>query len=261
MAARLWSDLTSGEIAARDMTRAVAVLPVAAIEQHGPHLPLSTDMDIARGYLDRVAALAPADLDVLILPIQAIGKSDEHDAFPGTLSLTTGTALSAWTEIGAGVARTGCRRLVIVTSHGGNSALIDLVAGELRGRHGMVAVTTSWSRLGYPDGLFPGEEITHGIHAGGIETSLMLALRPDLVRAEQIDHFPSRGAAMAREFRVLRTGRPAALAWKAGDLNPSGAIGDARLGDAEAGRRLLEHGAAMFVALLQDVSAFGATPA
>lgn len=261
MAARLWSDLTTGEIAARDMTRAVAVLPVAAIEQHGPHLPLSTDMDIARGYLDRVAALAPADLDVLILPIQAIGKSDEHDDFPGTLSLTTGTALAAWTEIGAGVARTGCRRLVIVTSHGGNSALIDLVAGELRGRHGVVAVTTSWSRLGYPDGLFPEEEIAHGIHAGGIETSLMLALRPDLVRAEQIDHFPSRGAAMEREFRVLRTGRPAALAWKAGDLNPSGAIGDARLGDAEAGRRLLEHGAGMFVALLQDVSAFGATPA
>lgn len=260
MAARLWSDLTTGEIAGRDMTRAVAVLPVAAIEQHGPHLPLSTDLDIARGYLDRVAALAPADLDVLILPIQAIGKSDEHDDFPGTLSLTTGTALAAWTEIGAGVARTGCRRLVIVTSHGGNSALIDLVAGELRGRHGMVAVTTSWSRLGYPDGLFPGEEIAHGIHAGGIETSLMLALRPDLVRAEQIDHFPSRGVAMEREFRVLRTGRPAALAWKAGDLNPSGAIGDARLGDAEAGRRLLEHGAGMFVALLQDVSAFGATP-
>lgn len=256
MTARLWSDLTTGDVAARDMARTVAVLPVAAIEQHGPHLPLSTDCDIAGGYIDRVLALTPADLDVLVLPIQAVGKSDEHDGFPGTLSLTTGTALAAWTEIGAGIARAGCRRLVIVTSHGGNSALIDLVAGELRGRHGMVAVTTSWSRLGYPEGLFSEEEITHGIHAGGIETALMRALRPDLVRVERLEDFPSRGAEMARKFRVLRTGRPAALAWKAGDLNPAGAVGNARLGTAEAGHALLDHGARIFVDLLREVSLF-----
>ena len=131
MAARYWSDLTTEEFAARDLSRTVAILPVAATEQHGPHLPLSTDIDIALGYLDRVKALTPADLDVLILPVQTIGKSDEHDAFPGTLSLTTATALAAWTEIGTGVARAGCRRLVIVTSHGGNSALIDIVLQQL----------------------------------------------------------------------------------------------------------------------------------
>ncbi|MCJ2014514.1 creatininase family protein [Methylobacterium sp. J-076] len=261
MTARLWSDLTTAEFAARDMARTVAVLPVAATEQHGPHLPLSTDTDIAQGYLDRVVALTPDDLDVLILPIQAVGKSDEHDAFPGTLSLTTGTALAAWTEIGAGLARAGCRRLVLVTSHGGNSTLIDLAAGELRARHGMVAVTTSWSRLGYPAGLFPDDEIAHGIHAGGIETALMLALRPDLVRISEIANFPSRGADMAREFAVLRTGRPAALAWKAGDLNPAGAIGDARLGTADGGLALLDHGARVFVSLLRDVSAFGGAAA
>lgn len=257
MAARYWSDLTTEDFVARDWARTVAILPVAATEQHGPHLPLSTDTDIARGYLDRVVAFTPDDVEALILPIQSIGKSDEHDDFPGTLSLTTVTALSAWTEIGAGIAKAGCTRLVIVTSHGGNSALIDLVAAELRNRLGMVAVTTSWSRLGYPEGLFPADEITHGIHAGGIETALMLALRPDLVRRDRIADFPSRGAEIARTHTVLRTGRPAALAWKAGDLNPAGAIGNARLGTAETGHALLDHGARVFVDLLRDVAGFG----
>ena len=257
MAARLWSELSAVDLARRDMGRAVAVLPVAAIEQHGPHLPLSTDATIAEGYLARVRDLVPDALDVLLLPVQPVGKSDEHDAFPGTLSLTTTTALAAWTEIGAGVHRAGCRKLVIVTSHGGNSALIDLVASDLRARFGVLAVTTAWSRLGYPEGLFPAEEIAHGIHAGGIETALMLALRPDLVRTEHVADFPPRTLAMARDFAHLRAGRPAAFAWKAGDLHPSGAVGDARLGTAEAGRAALDHGARAFVALLAEVDRFG----
>lgn len=150
MTARFWSELTTEDLARRDMGRAIAVLPVAAIEQHGPHLPLATDTLIAEGYLARVRDHAPPDLDVLLLPVQPVGKSDEHDSFPGTLSLDTGTALAAWTGIGAAVHRAGCRKLVLVTSHGGNSGLIDLVAAELRARFRMVAVTTSWARLGYP---------------------------------------------------------------------------------------------------------------
>ncbi|WP_375455486.1 creatininase family protein [uncultured Methylobacterium sp.] len=256
MAARLWSDLTTRDFAVLRMAETVAVLPVAAIEQHGPHLPLGTDAIIMEGYLARARALVPDDLDVLVLPVQAVGKSDEHDAFPGTLSLTTGTALAAWTGIGAGIHRAGCGKLVIVTAHGGNSGLIDLVAGELRARFGMVAVTTAWSRFGYPDGLFPQDEIVHGIHAGGIETALMLALRPDLVRADAVADFPPRTRAMAATFTHLRAGRPAAFAWKAGDLNPSGAAGDARLGSAAAGEAALDHGARAFVALLRDVARF-----
>lgn len=259
MPARSWLDLTTEDFSAGGregrLGRRIAVLPVAAIEQHGPHLPLGTDAIIADGYLQAACALVPDDLDVLTLPVQAIGKSDEHDAFPGTLTLTAETALRAWTEIGVSVKRAGCERLVIVSSHGGNSPVIDLVAGQLRNL-GMVAVTTSWSRLGYPNGLFPPDEIRHGIHAGGIETALMLALRPDLVRTSRIDGFTPRSLAMERDFAVLRAGRPAGFAWKAGDLHPSGAIGDARLGTAQAGRALLDHGAKTFVALLRDVSRF-----
>ncbi|MGU3452213.1 creatininase family protein [Methylobacterium sp. 391_Methyba4] len=260
MTARFWSELTTDDLTRHDMGRAIAVLPVAAIEQHGPHLPLATDTLIAEGYLARVRDHAPPDLDVLLLPVQPVGKSDEHDSFPGTLSLDTGTALAAWTGIGAAVHRAGCRKLVLVTSHGGNSGLIDLVAGELRARFRMVAVTTSWARLGYPEGLFPADEIAHGIHAGGIETALMLALRPDLVRADRIADFPPRTRAMVRDFTHLRAGRPAAFAWKAGDLHPSGAMGDARLGTAEAGRAALDYGARAFLALLRDVDAFELDP-
>ncbi|WP_096487808.1 creatininase family protein [Methylorubrum populi] len=256
MPARSWLDLTTAEIRARDMSRAIAVLPVAAVEQHGPHLPLGTDTLIAEGYLERVSRLVPEALDVLLLPVQAIGKSDEHASFPGTLTLTAATALAAWTEIGASLHRAGCAKLVIVSSHGGNSALIDLVAGELRGRHGMVAVTTSWSRLGLPEGLFPADEIRHGIHAGGLETALMLALRPELVRQDRIENFEPRTVAMAHDFSLLRAGRPAAFAWKTEDLHASGALGDARLGTAEAGEAALDHGARTFVRLLEEVDRF-----
>lgn len=254
-----WSSFTTREMRNRAMNRAIAVLPVAAMEQHGPHLPLGTDITIAEGYLTRAAAMVPDDLDVLVLPTQPIGKSDEHDDFAGTLTLTAETALRAWVEIGASIHRAGCSKLVIVTSHGGNSALIDLVALELRGRHGLLAVTTAWSRFGYPPGLFSESEIRHGIHAGGIETALMLALAPDSVRRDNIADFTPSTLAMERDFTHLRAGRPAAFAWKAGDLHPSGAIGNARLGTAEAGHLALDHGARAFVELLRDVDRFALT--
>src|SRR5262249_32629527 len=149
---------------------------LAATEQHGPHLPLSTDTMIAEAYLARVRELLlPASLKVLILPVQPIGISTEHIAFPGTLTLPPDLAIKSWTAIGESVARAGIRKLVTVTSHGGNSAAMTITAQELRASHEMFVVTTAWSRFGMPDGMFSAQEMRHGIHAGAIETSIMLA--------------------------------------------------------------------------------------
>jgi creatinine amidohydrolase len=234
----------------------IAVLPVAAVEQHGPHLPVGVDTYIAQAYLARVRALLPQESSVLILPVQAVGTSDEHRAYPGTLTLSPETALRAFIEIGEGVHRAGVKKLVIINSHGGNITLIDLAARQLRVRHSMLAVHSSWGRFGYPEGLFTAAERTHGIHGGDIETSIMLAALPDLVRRDKIAAFRPVTYAMERHNAYLRADFPAGFGWMTQDLHASGAIGDATLATAEKGAAVLEHGARAFLALLADVERF-----
>ena len=251
-----WTDLDWPQMAGGDPSRLIAVLPLAATEQHGPHLPLGTDVMIGEAYLARVRELLPQTLPVFILPQQPVGISTEHIDFPGTLTLPTEVALQTWLAIGASLARAGVRRLVMVTSHGGNSAAMSLVAQDLRAQHGMLAVTTSWSRFGTPDGLFSGSEIRHGIHGGAVETSIMLAAWPNQVRTDKIANFAPSSVAMERDFTWLSAGRPVPFAWSAQDLHPSGAVGDATQATAEKGRALLDHGARAFCDLLQDVARF-----
>ncbi len=254
---RLWSELTTVDLAGAAMADAIAVLPVAATEQHGPHLPLGTDSFIAQGYLDRVLARLPDDLAVVVLPLQTIGCSGEHLAFPGTLSLAARTALDAWGGLIGDVARTGCRKLVVVNAHGGNSSVLDLLALEARAAHGLLVVLASWARLGTPPGLFSDAEHAHGIHGGQIETSLMLCFRPDLVRMAAARDFPSASATLERDNVWLRAfGRPTGLGWMAQDLNPAGTVGNAAAATAEAGHACAEHGAEAFIALLHDVRRF-----
>jgi creatinine amidohydrolase len=239
-----------------EFSHGIAVLPVAAVEQHGPHLPIGVDTYIAQAYLARVRALLPADSTVLILPVQAVGASDEHRAYPGTLTLSPETALRAFIEIGESVGRAGVKKLVIINSHGGNITLIDLAARQLRVRHGMLAVHTSWGRFGYPDGLFSAAERTHGIHGGDIETSIMLAAYPHLVRRDKIADFRPSTYAMERRNAYLRADFPAGFGWMTQDLHVSGAVGDATLATVEKGAAVLEHGARAFLALLADVERF-----
>jgi creatinine amidohydrolase len=255
---RDWIDMTWPDIASAGEATAcwIAVLPLAAVEQHGPHLPLGVDTFIAEAYLAQVRKILPDALPVCFLPVQCIGVSVEHIAYPGTLTLSAATAISAWTEIGESLARAGLRKLVLVTSHGGNVAAMELVARDLRARLGMLAVTVGWHRFGHPDDTFSNEEKRHGIHGGDIETSLMLAAKAETVRMEMAPNATPATVGMAREFKWLGAYRPAGFAWMTQDLNPTGAVGDATLASAAKGGTALAHGAAAFVELLREVDRF-----
>ena len=235
---------------------AIAILPLGAHEQHGPHLPFETDAIIAEGISARVAADLPPELDIELLPVEHIGYSIEHMDVAGTRTLTYSEAIERWIGIGADCARRGIRRFVMLNAHGGNAPLMTVVATELRVRHRMLAVATSWTRFGYPEGLVSDEERAYGIHGGFIETSVMRALRPDLVDMAKAQDFPNRQAAFARDFTHLRAYGPHAFGWTMHDLSPDGVAGNAAAATAEAGEAMIQHAAQGFIALLRDVAAF-----
>jgi creatinine amidohydrolase len=250
-----WVDMSTIEFA-RIPPDTVAVLPVAAIEQHGPHLPVFVDTCINTAVVDRAIELLPADLPVTVLPTQMIGKSNEHLAFPGTLSLSAETVIRLWTEIGESVARAGIRKLVLLNSHGGQPELALIVARDLRVRHSMLAVCINTYDLGVPPGAFSATELRHGIHAGSYETSIMLAARPDLVDMDRADDFVPISVAMERDYRFLGPESVARFGWQTQDLHASGACGNARDADGRRGRECIELHAQNLVALLREVHGF-----
>src|SRR4029077_19217888 len=238
---RDWTDIHWPDLAGTSPERWIAVLPLAATEQHGPHLPLGTDVMIAQAYLAQVREQLSDTLPVTFLPIEPVGISTEHIDYPGTLTLPTEVALKTWLVLGESVARAGLKKLVMVTSHGGNSAAMSLVAQDLRAQHGLLVVSTGWALFGAPEGLFSAEELRHGIHGGAVETSIMLARYPHAVRKEAIADFRPSSIAIEKEYRWLSTQRPAAFAWQAQDLHESGAAGDATKASADKGEKLIDH--------------------
>jgi creatinine amidohydrolase len=254
---KFWEDMTTADFTALDHERVVAVLPVAAIEQHGPHLPVTVDTAIVNGIVRRIIELLPDDLPVTFLPTMPVGKSNEHTAFPGTLSLSAETLIRLWTEIGESVARSGIRRLVLLNSHGGQPQIMDIVARDLRVRLKMFAVALNYWAVGMPEGLFPLAERMHGIHGGSSETSLMLHLRPELVRNEERRDFVSESIAIATRYKYLRPeGAGVGFGWQTQDLNEHGACGNALDADAQRGQKIIEHVAPRIVELLREVAAF-----
>ncbi|WP_372622698.1 creatininase family protein [Falsiroseomonas sp.] len=252
---RFWQDLPWP--AFRDLpANTVAVLPVASIEQHGPHLPVSVDTTINQGVIARTLGVVPADLPVLVLPTQSVALSVEHLRFPGTLTTSAETLLALVTDIGASVARAGVKRLVIVNSHGGNVSALDIAARRIRIESNIFVVNAMWARMGKPEALRDPVEGTYGIHAGRDETAVMLALTPQLVKMQNARNFVSRwqGASNAAPRLAPPAGAP--LAWQAQDLNPAGAVGDASLATAEMGNQILDFAAEKMAALWSEVAAF-----
>ncbi|CAN1563112.1 actino_creatin, creatinine amidohydrolase family protein, mycofactocin system [Rhabdaerophilaceae bacterium] len=251
-----WFDLTSRDFQTLDPEKTVVVLPIAATEQHGPHLSVGTDSIIAQGMCDTVMRKLPAQLDVLFLPVQTVGKSNEHLRDPGTVTLTAQTLISAWTEIGESVARAGLRKLVMVNSHGGNVEVQGIVARELRVRFQMLVAQTAWRRLGVPQGLFSEIENSFGIHGGDFETSVMLHFAPARVKMEQAINFVPKSIAYADEFKQLRVTGFTSMAWIAEDNHPEGVAGEAHLATAEKGASAVDFQAERFIELLEDVARF-----
>lgn len=249
-----WADHTSGEIAALDKQRLVAVLPVAATEQHGPHLPVSVDTDLVNAVIARSVELRDPQAPVLFLPLLPYGKSNEHSRYPGTLSLSAQTLLAAWADIAAGVAASGVRRLVLLNGHGGQAAAMDLLARDLRERHHMLVVVTSWYQFGLPAGLFDPEGQRDDIHAGEVETSMMMACAPRWLRLEHARDFRSRAAQLRADgFSRVSLQGPGKLAWQVHDLNPLGATGNAAAATTEKGQAVIDHSARGLNALLDEV--------
>ncbi|WP_048646890.1 creatininase family protein [Nitratireductor soli] len=236
--------------------KAIAVLPLGATEQHGPHLPADTDWIIAEGIADKAKKALPPHLDIHFLPVEKVGYSIEHTDFPQTLSRPFDEAVERWIGIGEAQDKAGVHKFVILNAHGGNASLMTIVTTELRARFGMLAAATSWTRFGYPADLVSEDERALGVHGGFIETSVMLALRPDLVAMDKAANFASAQERFRRDFTHLRAYGPHAFGWMMSDLSPHGVAGNAAAASAEAGRRIIDHAVAGFIEFLVDVDRF-----
>lgn len=254
---RHWNSLTSAEATRRANENPVVVLPLAATEHHGPHLPLSTDVDIARGLLAEAFRHLELDLPVWALPTQGVGASLEHARFDGTESVAAEQLVETICHLGRNVALSGVRRLVVSNSHGGNHAPIETAALRLREERDMLVVKASYYQFTRPKDVdLPESEWRYGLHGGAIETAMMLHLCPENVRKDRVTRFWSFAEELDQEnFRITPTGA-AAFAWLAGDLNPSGAVGDATLATVEIGQRLVTHYAGMLADVIRDASRF-----
>ncbi len=247
-----WEDLSAPQL--RELTGpVVAVLPLGATEQHGPHLAMSVDSDLVEAVLTRVEV--PEGVTALVLPTLRITKSAEHERFPGTLSLFGDTFLAVLRDIGASVKRAGVSRLCLFNGHGGNTALLETAIRDMRITHDLIAVHCSWFGFTQTDGLFDAHKLAHDLHAGETETSAMLVAFPHKVDMSKAEDFRPAMTEWDSKWIGL-AGQAARPGWIIDDLNAQGACGDAASATSEKGEALLASAARNFAAFLAEFANF-----
>jgi creatinine amidohydrolase len=233
------------------------VLPTAAIEQHGHHLPLATDTLINNLLLGHALEKLSAESPVYALPPVHYGKSNEHIGFPGTLAVSASTFMAVLRDLGASLAGAKFQKLVLYNTHGGNTALIDVMARDLRAEFGL----RTFALHGTGGISFEGlslQEQAYGFHAGEVETALLLASIPKLVDCSAYtDNYI---ADITRPELLRPENAPATFAWLTRDISSSGVLGDPRPASAENGARWLEAAAKRLAAALQAMSGYPGAP-
>lgn len=245
--ARNFAYLTSKQVDALPRDTTLLVLPTAAIEQHGYHLPLATDTLINNLLLGKALDQVPTELPIFALPPVCYGKSNEHVGFPGTLSVSTQTFLAVVRDLGASIAASGFKKVVLYNTHGGNSSLVDVLARDLRAEFGL----RTFSLFGSPGAAFEGvskQERAYGFHAGEIETAFLLHATPALVHPEE---YTTNYIARVDQPELLKPeGSSANFAWLTWDIAPSGVMGDPSAATAENGERWANEAAARIAEIL-----------
>ena len=253
---RDFTAMSAAQIRSADTSGWIAVLPLGAHEQHGPHLPLETDTIIASGIACRLAGSLPEGLAVTFLPVEPVGYSVEHMDFEGSQTLTHDEAINRWIEIGQSLAGYGIKKLLLLNAHGGNSPLMTIVATELRVRFDMLCVATSWTRFIEAGKVISEDEKAFGIHGGDLETSVMLALAPEKVNMKKAKDFPSFQQKLSKRAEKLRAYGPHAFGWKMQDLNPAGVVGNASVATAGKGEAVLSEALAGLEKLIAEMDSF-----
>jgi creatinine amidohydrolase len=234
------------------------VLPTAAIEQHGHHLPLATDTLINNLLLGHALRKLPAALSVYALPPVHYGKSNEHIGFAGTLSVSATTFMAVVRDVGSSLAKAGFQRLVLYNTHGGNTSLVDVMARDLRAEFGLRTFALHGSGGICFEGLDP-QEKAYGFHAGEVETSYLLASVPELV--DRSAYTTNYIADIKKPATLLPENAPAVFAWLTRDIASSGVLGDPRPASAEKGARWIEEAAGRLASALEEMARYPSKPA
>jgi len=250
---RRFVDLRGPEVIEKISSRSILIQPLGAIEQHGPHLPLSTDSVVATAVAEAAVDQYGDEVDAWLLPTLEYTKSNEHAWSPGTIWLSVTTLLAVLDDIARCVATTPAKRLVFLNGHGGNSALANVANREIRLKHGLM---TFLAHPGVPPdqgGVSPASELGMGVHGGTDETSIMLHLAPELVRMELAERRVPEKIALNQ---YVRFGGRVSFGWLSNDFFPDGYIGDPTPATAELGATLFQGAVRGFGEALREIAAF-----